>query len=283
MIREKLSQLLDSGVSELSYLAAGQIGDIYQARLHGQPVVIKTTSEERDDLLVEARMLQDLAQNGLRVPQVIASAEEVLILEYIEPCRDPGYDREIEAATALASLHQVTNESRMYGYYYNTTIASFTQNNEQTQYNWGLFFSQMRILPMAKLCYERGALEKSLLDRLEALCSGLYRRIDMSEITPSLLHGDIWSGNILYEKSGVCFIDPAIYFGDREMELAFILFFHTFGEHFFEEYTKVHPLSVDFYETKVSLYQIYPLLVHVALYGGGYVGELKQRLEQLKV
>lgn len=283
MIREKLSRLLDSGVSDLAYLAAGQIGEIYQARLHGQPVVIKTTSEERDDLLVEARMLQDIREEGMRVPQVIASAKEALVLEYIEPCRNLSYDSEIEAAKAVASLHQVTNESRMYGYYYNTTIASFTQNNEQTQYNWGLFLSQMRILPMAKLCYERGVLEKSLLGRLEALCSGLYNRIDLGRITPSLLHGDIWSGNILYEKSGVCFIDPAIYFGDREMELAFILLFHTFGERFFGEYTKVHPLSADFYETKVPLYQIYPLLVHVALYGGGYVGELKQRLEQLKV
>ncbi|MBD3790924.1 MAG: fructosamine kinase family protein [Campylobacterales bacterium] len=283
MAREKLSQLLDSEVSDFLYLSAGQIGDIYQARLHGEPVVIKTTAEERDDLLIEARMLQDLREEGLRVPHVIASAREALVLEYIEPCNNPAYERESEAAKALASLHRVTNDSRMYGYYYNTTIASFTQNNEQTQYNWGLFLSQMRILPMAKWCYERGVLERSLLERLEALCSGLYRRIDMSRITPSLLHGDLWNGNLLYEKNGPCFIDPAIYFGDREMELAFILLFHTFGERFFKEYTALHPLSEDFYETKVALYQIYPLLVHIALYGGGYTGELKLRLERLKV
>ena len=283
MAREKLSQLLDTELSDLVYLSAGQIGDIYQARFHGEPVVIKTTAEEREDLLIEARMLQDLREEGMRVPQVIASAREALVLEYIEPCNNPAYERESEAAKALASLHRVTNDSRMYGYYYNTTIASFTQNNEQTQYNWGLFLSQMRILPMAKWCYDRGVLEISLLERLEVLCSGLYRRIDMSRITPSLLHGDLWSGNLLYEKNGPCFIDPAIYFGDREMELAFILLFHTFGERFFKEYTALHPLSEDFYETKVALYQIYPLLVHIALYGGGYVGGLKQRLEWLKV
>ena len=283
MAREELSHLLDSEVSDLVYLSAGQIGDIYQARFHGELVVIKTTAEEREDLLIEARMLQDLREEGMRVPQVIASAREALVLEYIEPCNNPGYEREREAAKALAALHRVSNDSRMYGYYYNTPIASFTQNNEQTQYNWGLFLSQMRILPMAKYCYERGVLERSLLERLEVLCSGLYRRIDMSRITPSLLHGDLWSGNLLYEKNGPCFIDPAIYFGDREMELAFILLFHTFGERFFDEYTTVHPLSEDFYETKAALYQIYPLLVHIALYGGGYVGGLKQRLEQLKV
>lgn len=274
---------MDSEVSDLTYLSSGQIGDIYQAQLGHRSVVIKTTAEERDDLMIEARMLQDLSTNGVRVPEVIVSTKAALVLEYITPCRSIHYDKEIETAKALASLHQVSNDSRMYGYYYNTTIASFTQNNEQTQYNWALFLSQMRILPMAKLCYERGVLEKSLLKRIETLCSGLYRRIDMSRITPSLLHGDIWSGNLLYEKSGVCFIDPAIYFGDREMELAFILLFHTFGKDFFEEYTKVHALSGEFYETKVPLYQIYPLLVHAALYGGGYIIELKQRLESLKV
>lgn len=283
MTQQQLSELLKSELSELHYLSHGQIGDIYLTKLKEQSVVIKTTAEDSDDLLIEAQMLQDLSKNGLRVPQVLASTKEALVLEYIKPCSNISYNKEAEAAKALASLHRVSNDSRMYGYYYNTTIASFNQNNEQTQYNWGLFLSQMRILPMAKICYDRGVLQKSLLDRLESLCSAIYRRIDMSQITPSLLHGDIWSGNVLYEQSGVCFIDPAIYFGDREMELAFILLFHTFGKHFFDEYTKVHPLSEDFYETKIALYQIYPLLVHVALYGGGYVGELKQRLDILKV
>ncbi|MFT7879032.1 MAG: fructosamine kinase family protein [Sulfurimonas sp.] len=283
MTLQGISERFNCELDDLHSLGSGQIGDIYRAHHNGKPVVIKTTSEEREDLLIEAKMLQDLAEYGLRVPEIIVSTREALVMEYIEPCRDVSYDEESEAAKALASLHQVSNESRMYGYYYNTTLASFSQNNEQTQYNWGLFLSQMRILPMAKLCYDRGVLEKSLLERLESLCNGLYRRIDMSRITPSLLHGDVWSGNVLYDKSGACFIDPAIYFGDREMELAFILLFDTFGKRFFGEYTTVHPLSEEFYGTKVPLYQIYPLLVHAALYGGGYIPVLQQRLKMLKI
>jgi fructosamine-3-kinase len=77
-------------------------------------------------------------------------------------------------------------------------------------------------------------------------------------------------------------IDPAIYFGDKEMELAFISLFNTFGETFFNAYTEVHPLSQDFYKTKVPLYQIYPLLVHVALYGSSYTEQLEQVLKRLK-
>jgi fructosamine-3-kinase len=105
----------------------------------------------------------------------------------------------------------------------------------------------------------------------------------MSTIYPSLLHGDIWSGNVLFEREGACLIDPAIYYGDKEMELAFVLLFDTFGETFFNTYSEVHPLSEDFYSSKVPLYQIYPLLVHVALYGSSYVGQLEQILKRLKV
>ena len=284
MITQQLTELLGDEITNLQFLSSGQIGHIYKAQLADQAVVIKTMPEtKRDDLLIEARMLQDLSEKGLRVPKVIASHKDLLVLEYIEPCRDISYDQEIEAAKALASLHQVSNENRMYGYYYDTTIASFTQKNEQTQYNWALFLGQMRILPMAKICYDKGDLNKSHMERLEILCSSLHRRMDMSLITPSLLHGDVWSGNVIYAKEGICFIDPAIYFGDREMELAFILLFHTFGSTFFKHYTNVHLLSEDFYKTKVPLYQIYPLLVHVALYGGGYVRELEERLQRLKV
>jgi len=180
-------------------------------------------------------------------------------------------------------LHSVSNDARMYGYYYDTTIGPFTQKNEQTQYNWGLFLSQMRILPMAKICYDKNAITRDMLTRIEILCRDIYKRIDMTTITPSLLHGDLWSGNILFNINGATLIDPALYFGDREMDLAYAMMLDTFGDTFFNAYAEVHPLSEDFYEVKVPLYQIYPLLVHVALYGGGYVSQLEQTLKRLKV
>ncbi|GIT99633.1 aminoglycoside phosphotransferase [Sulfurovum sp. TSL6] len=281
-MQEELSEALGQHVKRLELLQQGQIGDIYLASVEDQRYVVKT-SEQTEKLAIEAHMLEDLYEAKIRVPHVILSKGSFLVLEYIETMSQAKTTQEIEAAKLLCRLHSVTNESRMYGYYYDTTIGPFPQKNEQTQYNWTLFLGQMRIMPMARHCYDSGKIPKQMVERLEGLCRDLYKRIDMRTIYPSLLHGDVWSGNVLFEREGACLIDPAIYYGDKEMELAFILLFGTFGETFFNVYQENHPLSDDFYENKVPLYQIYPLLVHVALYGGSYVGDLERILKRLKV
>ena len=278
----QLSQILEKDVHKIDFYTKGQIGDIYKVHTSDESYILKT-SEASNKLQIEANMLRDINKYKIAVPEVYDVSESYLLMEFIEEGRQSKYTQEIEAAKLLSKLHSVSNDSRMYGYYYDTTIGPFEQKNEQTQYNWTLFLGQMRIMPMAKICYEKKVLSKQMLRRLEGLCRDLYKYIDMSQIIPSLLHGDLWSGNILFNIKGATLIDPAIYFGDREMELAFIKLFDTFGETFFEAYEEVHPLSDDFYETKVPLYQIYPLLVHVALYGGGYVGQLEQVLKKLKV
>lgn len=281
-MQEELSEALGQKVETLGLLQQGQIGGIYKARVEGRNYVVKS-SDEPEKLAVEAKMLNDLYDAKIRVPEVVLCQGSYLVMEYIKSDNQAKYSQELEAANLLTTLHSKTNESRMYGYYYNTTIGPFPQKNEQTQYNWTLFLGQMRIMPMAKHCYDEGKISKQLLQRLEGLSRDLYKRIDISNIYPSLLHGDVWSGNVLFDNEGACLIDPAIYYGDKEMELSFILLFDTFGETFFNTYGEVHPLSKDFYETKVPVYQIYPLLVHVALYGSGYRFQLEEILKRLKV
>ena len=279
--KERLELILGNEIITIDFFQKGQIGDIYKIRTADGSYVLKT-SQPSDRLQIEANMLLDINKYDISVPQLFDVSDRYLLMEFIEESSVTALVKEFQAAKSLSELHSVTNESRMYGYYYNTTIASFTQDNEQTQYSWGLFLGQMRIMPMAKICYDKGQLSKEIVDQLERLCRDIYKRIDMSTITPSLLHGDLWSGNILFNNDGATLIDPAIYFGDREMELAFILMFNTFGDTFFNVYSEVHSLSDDFYETKVPLYQIYPLLVHVALYGSAYLPGLEEKLKRLK-
>jgi len=281
-VLEELSEALGQEVQKLDLLQHGQIGGVYKASMDRCDYVVKH-SDQPEKLSVEAKMLIDLYDAKIRVPEVVHSKGSFLVMEYIESAHQDRDTQEVKAAKLLSRLHSVSNESRMYGYYYDTTIGPFPQKNEQTQYNWTLFLGQMRIMPMAKLCYDEGKISKALLERLELLCRDLYKCIDMSRIYPSLLHGDVWSGNVLFDGQGACLIDPAIYYGDKEMELAFILLFNTFGETFFQTYQESYPLSNDFYDVKVPIYQIYPLLVHVALYGSGYRVQLEQTLKRIKI
>jgi fructosamine-3-kinase len=277
---DHFQHLLDEEIHAVDLLTQGQIGPIYTLQGAVRKYLLKT-SEPSDRLHTEARMLEDIYKYEIAVPRVFDVSDTHLLMEYIEESATDIRSREEAAAQALAKLHSVTNESRMYGYWYDTTIGPFPQKNEQTQYNWTLFLGQMRIMPMARICYDKGVLPKSMLVRLERLCRDLYKRIDMASITPSFIHGDLWSGNILFNMNKAVLIDPAIYFADREMELAFILMFNTFGKDFFDLYTRTHPLSEDFYEVKVPLYQIYPYLVHTALYGSSYLGGVERCLEAL--
>jgi len=281
-VKEELSQALGQEVERVDLLQCSQIGCVYRASISGRNFIVKH-SDQVEKLAVEARMLSDLHLENIRVPEVYLSQGPFLMMEYIENLHQDRDIQEVDAAKLLSTLHTISNESRMYGYYYDTTIGPFPQKNEQTQYNWALFLGQMRIMPMAKRCYDEGKISRQLLERLEGFCRDLYKRIDMSLIYPSLLHGDVWSGNVLFDKQGACLIDPAIYYGDKEMELAFILLFSTFGERFFQKYQEVHLLSTDFYQNKVLIYQIYPLLVHVALYGSSYRSQLEDILKRLKI
>jgi len=282
MIKKHLASVLDEDILSIDPFTKGEAGEIFKVHTATQTYILKT-SKPSTQLQTEASMLEDINKYKISVPKVFDVTDTHLLMEYIEEESTSEEEQEVHTAKILTDLHSVTNDSRMYGYYYNTHIASFEQLNEQTQYNWGLFLGQMRIMPMAKICYDRGHIDKSMVERLEGLCRDLYKRIDMSEITPSLLHGDLKSSNILFNMNGAALIDPAIYFGDREVDLASILLSNTFSEFFFNIYNEIHPLSKDFYEVKVPIYQIYPTLVDVALYGAAYLRQLENNLQRLKI
>ena len=197
-IKEQLSATLNKEVRTVDFFTKGQIGDIYKVHTSDASYILKT-SEASNKLLTEANMLNDINKYNIAVPKVFDVGQTYLLLEYIEEKEQAKGREEKEAAKLISRLHSVTNESRMYGYYYDTSIGPFDQINEQTQYNWTLFLGQMRIIPMARLCYDKGAIPKEMLGRLEGLCRNLYKHIDMSRITPSLLHGDLLGGNILFD------------------------------------------------------------------------------------
>jgi fructosamine-3-kinase len=131
---------------------------------------------------------------------------------------------------------------------------------------------------MAAEAERAGRLSTSLMARLERFASRLGNWL-IEPAWPSLLHGDVWTTNVLALGDEItAFLDPAISYGEPEIELAFITLFGTFGRPFFERYAEIRSLQPGFFETRRDIYNLYPLLVHVRLFGGGYVAAVDQTL-----
>lgn len=249
----------------------------------GPPVLAKVgTPELPGHLESEAFMLRELSlQSELPVPAVLHCEPELLAMEWIEndgAPRTPAHER--HAAELLAALH--TRSAPAFGYGRDTVIGGLVQPNGEEE-DWISFFSQKRLLYMARIALGEGRLEAGEFSRLETLAGRLERYLDAPERS-SLLHGDLWQGNILVKGDKIAgLIDPAIYYGHREIELAFTTLFGTFGRAFFDAYGALYPLDGAFFEIRKDIYNLYPNLVHTVLFGRSYVPPILRVLDRLGV
>ncbi|MBV8537650.1 MAG: fructosamine kinase family protein, partial [Alphaproteobacteria bacterium] len=156
-------------------------------------------------------------------------------------------------------------------------IGGLPQTNSPS-YDWPAFFRDHRLLAMGRTALATGRLPQQLMMRLEALAGKLERWIG-NDSRPALIHGDLWAGNILSRGAQiVALIDPALYFADPEIELAFMTLFGSVGEQFFASYGERRKMRPGFFEERRDLYNLYPLLVHVRLFGGAYVAQVDRTL-----
>lgn len=228
----------------------------------------------------EARGLALLSEaRAIRIPNVVAAGEhegtQWLVLEWIEPSSRAS-DYWHTFGQQLAALHKVTHTH--HGLDHNNYIGSLHQQNDRTG-SWIDFFIQSRLDPQLRLAVDKGRADRSLVHAFETL----YARLPsmLPEEAPSLLHGDLWNGNLMTASHGEpCLIDPAVYFGNREMDLAMTRLFGGFDIRFYDAYQEAHPLQPGS-ASRVDIYNLYPLMVHVNLFGGGYTAQVKQILRQL--
>ena len=167
-----------------------------------------------------------------------------------------------------------------FGYERDTSIGPLTQPNRKSQ-AWVPFFRDQRLLHMAGEAHREGSLPASLFHRIARLAERIGDDI-LEPRFPSLLHGDLWGGNVLVRGGRIAgLVDPAIYCGHPEIELAFATLFGTFGQAFFDAYEGVMPLEPGFYETRLDIYNLYPRLVHVRLFGASYLAGIEKTLARL--
>jgi len=246
----------------------------------GRMAALKASTEHDDhSLTTEAFMLHELkSHSSLPVPEVYYSDEQLLIMQWLPADGSITPRVQHHAAELLADLHGHPFE--YFGYKRDTLIGPLHQPNPHTD-KWLSFFRDHRLLYMAKEALKEHALPQKLYDRLEKLADQLAQHL-YEPAHPSLLHGDLWSGNIIAGKNGIRgFIDPAIYCGHPEIELAFTTMFNTFSTPFFEAYEAITPLEPGFFEERREIYNLYPTLVHVRLFGASYLPSIDRVLHEL--
>lgn len=278
-IRRQISAALGVEVKRLSPLRGGSVAEVYAVALaNGKQVVAKIERGVRAALDVEGKMLRYLAMHSeLPVPAVLHSSAELLVMQSIAGTSRFSVDAEHAAAEHLAALHTIT--APQFGFAWETRIGGLPQPNPQSD-AWIPFFAEQRLLHRAYAAHDAGQLPSTLLNRLERFASHLSQWLHEPPY-PSLIHGDVWTTNILADGAHITgFIDPAIYYAHPEIELAFITLFGTFGDPFFRRYNEIRPIQSGFFTERRNIYNLYPLLVHVQLFGGSYVATVAQTLQR---
>ena len=236
---------------------------------------------EQDILNKESEGLDKLSKSTfLKIPKTYGWGRihdyNYLISEFIPESRPvPEYWEEL--GLGLADLHLHSQNS--FGLEFDNFIASLPQKNNPLE-NWTDFFIENRLEPLLGKAYFDQLIPIDFLRKFQAL----YPKLDsiFPNENPSLIHGDLWSGNILCGSDGKpCLIDPAVYYGHREMDLAFTRLFGGFDTRFYEAYESILPLEPGF-ESRMAVYNLYPLLVHLNLFGTAYLPAIEKTINRFQ-
>ncbi len=251
-------------IASVTLLAEGHNAYAYRIHTHQSEDLVAKVSTDGGDLSLEAWMLTYLADHSnLPVPSVLYAEPSWFLMHYVPASGLLSASGEEEGAELLAALHRV--HADQFGLERDTLIGPLHQPNMPCD-DWREFFSKHRLIYMAEQAHQEGALSVSTLKKCYELAERIGEYLD-ENVLPSLIHGDVWGGNVLTCEGRISgFIDPAIYYADPEIELAFITMFQTFSDAFFRRYHDIKPIHDGFWELRRDLYLLYPLLVHVRIY-----------------
>ena len=247
----------------------------------GQRFFVKLNDLDRADMFAaEAEGLRALrAASALRVPAPIGTGRgraAFLVLEYIDFGSEQPTSQE-QLGRGLAALHRCTQPR--HGWHRHNTIGTTPQDNTPAD-DWVGFWRDRRLQPQLRLAAANGY-AKTLTPRADRLLVRLADFFRGYRPQPSLLHGDLWSGNYGVDRAGAPVIfDPAVYFGDRETDVAMTELFGGFGARFYAAYREAWPLDPG-YAARRSLYNLYHVLNHLNLFGGGYLAQATRLIDQL--
>ncbi|MCX6230689.1 MAG: fructosamine kinase family protein [Bacteroidetes bacterium] len=282
-IRQILAEKISAAVHihSIEALAGGDINFVYKINTNLDAYVVKWNYTNKFPLMFEAeasglQLLKSAA--AIEIPEVIAFSEienySFLILKFITSGkRRPDFWEDF--GLKLAGLHK--NTESYFGLDSDNYIGSLHQSNTKKE-NWAAFFIEQRLQPVIKLAKDHHLIDNSLVIAFEKLFSKMDSLFPQE--IPALLHGDLWNGNYMVSPDGsACLIDPAVYYGHREMDIAMTKLFGGFDSNFYDAYNKVFPME-NGWQQRMDYCNLYPLMVHVNLFGIGYVNAVKTILQK---
>ncbi|MEM9141573.1 MAG: fructosamine kinase family protein [Bacteroidota bacterium] len=282
-LKEHIQNLLNTPITNVRSISGGDISLAYVLETESQTLFCKVNSHNNAQTMfsTEQEGLVSIARTqSIATPQIVlcdSLAEDAfLIMEYIGPKRATEKDMAL-LGHQLATLHLSEVHTPSYGWPRDNFIGSLPQSNTQ-HHSWCEFYVGERLLPQLKMARDGDTLsngdipsEAQLLQR----CSKLF-----PETKPALLHGDLWSGNYVIDSKGTPYlIDPAIYMGHHEVDLAMTRLFGGFSDTFYGAYSEHFP-SIPYQRERIEIYQLYYLLVHLNLFGSSYYGSVLSLLKR---
>lgn len=280
-LRLELARITGAAVASAARLGGGDVATSYSVELaDGRRVFAKTHTAGPDGACsTEAAGLEWLrGTSTLPVPEALGVSDRppLLVLEWIDEARGVRPDDAL-FGRALAALH--CSGAPSFGREDRRPTGSRSLPNDPAE-DWVSFYRDRRLLPLADLAEREHALPAVTVRALRSVAERLEDLGGPPE-APSRLHGDLWAGNRVVDRSGTSWlIDPAAHGGHREFDLAMMRLFGGFGAPAFDAYDEVHPLA-EGWQRRVPLHQLAPLTVHAIKFGGGYVGAVRDALDRL--
>jgi len=259
-------------VKSICNISGGCINDSYKIETNFGLFFLKYNPDPpRDFFKKEAMNLSLIMQsNTVMTPKVMAYNNEFIVLDFIEQNPIQGISFWEKFGESLADMHRVSNS--YFGLDYNNYIGTYNQNNNKHQ-NWVDFYINERLIPLIKANDLDVGLLRSF-DNLFAIMNDIF-----VDEPPSLIHGDFWNGNFIINGDLPFVFDPAIYFGSREMDISMSKLFGGFNERFYDAYNECFPLQYN-WEERLDIYNLYPLLVHLKLFGRTYYSQIRNILNR---
>lgn len=261
-------------------ISGGSINDAFQIETTDGTFFLKLNSASRFPNMFEAekRGLKLLGESSFQVPKPfkvgVVDDTQFILMEWIEQ-GSPNEGFWDDFGRSLAELHLISSER--FGLYHDNYIGSLRQTNSERN-TWAEFYREKRLIPQTKFAEQQGRLTMRMKRGFDALFREFENLFPVEK--PSLLHGDLWSGNMMVAETGSPSIfDPAVYYGHREMDLAMMALFGGFGDAWIRAYNEVYPLENGWQE-RIPIGQLYPLMVHVNLFGGGYGRSVESTLQK---